>query len=88
MKSTPIVACIAAIIGGCAQTVTVTSGASVAESIGHITPSKQDTCETQKQIAAQSSRIDTIITGKETVYKSAPCTEKKVPASQPDPKTS
>jgi hypothetical protein len=41
----------------------------VAESIGHVAPSKADTCETQKALAAQSSRIDTIVSGKEVVYK-------------------
>lgn len=46
-----------------------TSAADTAKSIGHVKPSKADTCETQKQVAEQSSRIDTIITGKETVYK-------------------
>lgn len=40
-----------------------------AEAIGHIRPSRRDTCETRQQIAAQSSRIDTIIQGKEVVYK-------------------
>jgi len=34
-----------------------------------VKPSKADTCETQKQVAEQSSRIDTIISGKEQVYK-------------------
>jgi hypothetical protein len=54
-----------------------------------VTASRKDTCATQKAIASQSSRIDTIITGKETVYKPAPCQEQPVPASkQPEPKTS
>jgi len=47
----------------------------VADAIGHIKPSRQDTCETQQQAAAQSSRIDTIKTGKEVVYK-ADCKQK------------
>jgi len=34
-----------------------------------VKPSRADTCETQNQIAQQSSRIDTIITGSEKVYK-------------------
>ncbi len=71
-------------LAGCETPTIVTSAASTAESIGHISPSRKDTCETQRQIAAQSSRIDTIIKGKETVYKPAPC---QVPAS-PEPKTS
>ena len=40
-----------------------------AEAIGHVRPSRRDTCETRQQIAAQSSRLDTIIQGKEVVYK-------------------
>jgi hypothetical protein len=64
----------------------VTSAAATAESIGHVEPSKGDTCETQRKLAAQSSRIDTIIKGKEVVYKPAQCP--KVPASPPEQKTS
>lgn len=47
----------------------LTEAKKTAEAIGHVSPSKADTCETQRQIAAQSSKIDTIVTGKETVYK-------------------
>jgi hypothetical protein len=46
-----------------------TSAAAIAASIGHVRPSRRDTCETQIQIAAQSSRIATIQSGQETVYK-------------------
>lgn len=72
-------------MAGCATPITATSAAAVAEKIGHVEPSKADTCETQRKLAAQSSRIDTIIKGKETVYKTAPCNQ--APAS-PEPKTS
>ncbi len=44
--------------------------------IGHVKPSRRDTCETQKAIAEQSSRIDSIIANKEVVYK-ADCTHGK-----------
>lgn len=54
----------------------LTEAAKTAAAIGHINPSKQDTCETQRQAAAQSSRIDTIKTGKEVVYVAA-CTDPK-----------
>jgi hypothetical protein len=74
-------------LAGCSTPITATSASSVAESIGHVEPSKTDTCETQKKLAAQSSRIDTIIQGKEVVYKPAPCKQPS-PASQPEPKTS
>ena len=73
-------------LAGCSTPTTATSAASVAASIGHVAPSRRDTCETQRKLAAQSSRIDTIISGKETVYKPAPCKDQS-PAS-PDPKTS
>lgn len=68
---------------GCSYPIIGTDSAKVASAIGHIEPSKKDTCETQKQIAAQSSRIDTIVQGKETVYKAPACDDK-----QPEPKTS
>lgn len=83
-----ILICVAAALSGCAQSITATSASAVAESIGHVTASKKDTCATQKALAAQSSRIDTIITGKETVYKPASCQETPVPASKTEPKTS
>jgi hypothetical protein len=76
-------------LAGCSTPIIATSGSAVAESIGHVTASKKDTCATQKALASQSSRIDTIITGTETVYKPAPCQEQPVPASnKPEPKTS
>jgi len=62
----------------------LTSAADTAKAIGHVKPSKADTCETQRQIAAQSSRIDTIVTGKETVYK-ADCPKPAVVASNAKP---
>jgi hypothetical protein len=62
----------------------VTEAAKVAEQIGHVAPSPKDTCETQRNLAAQSSRIDTIIKGKETVYKPLPCKKD----DKPEPKTS
>lgn len=56
-------------LAACKTLTTGTDAAKVATAIGHIEPSPKDTCETQKQIAAQSSRIDTIIEDKEVVYK-------------------
>lgn len=68
------------LLPACATPITETEAAKTASAIGHVRPSKADTCETQKQVAEQSSRIDTIITGKEAVYKadckSAPQTAK------------
>ena len=57
-------------LAGCSTPDTApTSAAAIAQSIGHIRPSRRDTCETQQQVAAQSSKLDTITSGKETVYK-------------------
>lgn len=70
-------------LAGCETPTTGTDAAKVATAIGHVRPSKRDTCETQRQIAAQSSRIDSIIANKETVYK-ADCQD---PKPEP-PKTS
>lgn len=67
------------LLPACSSPTTVTEAAKTAEAIGHIKPSKADTCDTQEQIARQSSRIDTTITGKETVYKPS-C---KPPAAKP-----
>ena len=62
-------------LAACSTPVTGTDAKKVAAAIGHIEPSKNDTCDTQKQIAEQSSKIDTIIKGKEVVYK-ADCAKK------------
>lgn len=64
-------------LAACATPTTGTDASKVASAIGHVKPSKQDTCETQKQVAAQSSRIDknTIVKNKEVVYKADCATE-------------
>lgn len=69
-------------LAACETPTTATDAVKVASAIGHIAPSKSDTCETQKAIAAQSSRIDTIVQGKEVVYK-AECKEPHRVASKP-----
>lgn len=55
----------------------------VAEKIGHVAPSKADTCETQRALAAQSSRIDTIIKGAEVVYKAECSQPQRVASAKP-----
>ncbi len=65
----------------------LTDAKAVAETIGHVRPSKRDTCETQQQVAAQSSRIDSIVSNKEVVYKPEPCKAPAVVASAPPPKS-
>lgn len=72
------------VAAGCSTPTTVTEAASTARAIGHIKPSPADTCETQRQVAAQSSRIDTIIAGQEKVYQAKLCPE----AQKPEAKTS
>lgn len=62
-------------LAGCASN-TVTDAAKVAESIGTIKPSRNDTCGTIKQIAEQTSKIETIKQGKEVVYKAPSCEAK------------
>lgn len=60
---------------GCSS-VTGTDAKKVADAIGTIQPSRQDTCETLRQIAQQTSRIETIKQGKEVVYASPKCEAK------------
>jgi hypothetical protein len=48
----------------------------VADAIGTITPSRNDTCGTLKQVAEQTSRIETIRQGKEVVFKAPDCEPK------------
>jgi hypothetical protein len=59
------------------------SAAAIASAIGHVRPSVRDTCATQVQIAAQSSKIATFQTGQPVVYKPAP--QCVVAPSQPAP---
>ena len=69
-------------LAACGTPIIATDAAKVAEGIGHVQPSRADTCETQKALAAQSSRIDTIIKGQEVVYK-ADCPQPQRVASRP-----
>lgn len=77
----PLASLLTLMLPACATRITETEAAKTASAIGHVRPSKADTCDTQEQIAAQSSRIDTTITGKETVYK-ADCKKPAVIASK------
>lgn len=47
-----------------------------------MTASPADTCQTQREVAAQNSAIDTVLDGTEKVYKAA-C---DMPATRPKPK--
>lgn len=71
-KRLPLAASLA-LVAGCSTHTTGTDAAKVASAIGHIKPSRADTCETQKQVAEQSSRLESIRQGKEVVYKAPPC---------------
>jgi hypothetical protein len=62
-------------LAGCSSPI-VTDAKTVAEGIGEIVPSRKDTCDTLRQIAAQSSRIRTISEGKEVVVKAPKCEQK------------
>jgi hypothetical protein len=53
-----------------------TNSAKVADAIGTIKPSRNDTCGTLKQIAEQTSKIETIKQGREVVYKAPSCEAK------------
>lgn len=64
------------VLAGCASNF-VTDAKTVAEGIGEITPSRNDTCGTLRQIAAQTSRIRTISEGKEVVVQAPKCNETK-----------
>ena len=72
-----IIPVFAVALSGCGTQYTATDAKKVADAIGHIEPSRRDTCETQRQVAAQSSRIETIKAGKEVVYKAPVCPETK-----------
>ena len=61
------------LVAGCGISPTGTDSKKVADAIGTIKPSRQDTCGTLKQIAEQTSKIETIKQGKEVVYKAPPC---------------
>lgn len=62
-----------ALVAGCSSSPTGTDARKVADAIGTIKPSKRDTCETVRQVAEQTSRVETIKQGREVVYKAGPC---------------
>jgi hypothetical protein len=66
----------AAMLGGCGGYPQGTDSKKVADAIGTIKPSRKDTCETLKQVAVQTSKIETIRQGKEVVYKAPDCEPK------------
>ncbi len=63
-------------VAGCETYPSGTNSKKVADAIGTIEPSRKDTCGTLKQIAEQTSRIETIRQGKEVVYKAPNCEPK------------
>ena len=60
------------VLAGCASSSAI-DAAKVADTIGEIEPSRNDSCGTLKQIASQSSRIRTIKMGREIVVKAPDC---------------
>lgn len=69
-----------ALVAGCSTPITETEAKKTALAIGHVRPSKEDTCETQRALAEQSSRIDTIAKGEIIAYKPAQCDGAKMAA--------
>jgi hypothetical protein len=63
-------------VAGCETYPSGTNSKKIADAIGTITPSRNDTCGTLKQIAEQTSKIETIRQGKEVVYKAPDCAPK------------
>ena len=74
---------LAPMLTGCAiPTQSLTNGGALA-AFKNIRNSPKAPCEMQKDVAEHNSRLDTLRSGKEVVYK-APCEiDKKVPASEP-----
>ncbi len=72
-KLIPLAASLSLVLGACSSNLGMIEAASVADTIGEIEPSRNDTCGTLKQIAAQSSRIRTIKEGREVVVKAPAC---------------
>ncbi len=71
-----IIPLIAVLTAGCTGYPQATNSKKIADAIGTITPSRNDTCRTLKQIAEQTSKIETIRQGKEVVYKAPDCAPK------------
>lgn len=63
------------------------SAASILGDVPKVENSQLSPCWQQRQIAAQRSYIESVITGKAVKYH-ADCPAQKVPASQPEQKTS
>jgi hypothetical protein len=75
IKLTPLALSLA-LVAGCANSPSGINAKKVADAIGTIQPSRKDTCETQRQVAEQTSKIETIRQGKEVVYASPKCEAK------------
>jgi hypothetical protein len=75
LKKLTVLAASLPLVAGCSS-ISATDSTKVAEAIGTIQPSRKDTCETLRQIAQQTSRIETIKQGKEVVFASPKCEPK------------
>lgn len=64
------------LVAGCTGYPTGTDSKKIADAIGTIKPSRNDTCGTLKQVAEQTSKIESIRQGKEVVYKAPDCEPK------------
>ena len=69
LRLTVPLASLAITLAGCSTLTPGVTSLGAAEAFKPIASSPKDTCETQRQIAEHNSRLDTIKTGKEVVYK-------------------
>lgn len=79
-----LVASLCLALAGCETLTPALTSAGAADAFKPISASPADTCETQRQVAEHNSRLDTIKTGKETVYR-AHCDQPQRVASSGKP---
>jgi hypothetical protein len=70
-KLTMLLVSLAPALAACETPISGVTSLGAAEAFRPIAASPADTCETQKQVAEHNSRLDTIKSGKEVVYKAA-----------------
>lgn len=69
-------------LAGCSTLTPGVTSLGAADAFKPIAASPRDTCETQRQVAEHNSRLDTIKTGKEVVYKAHCETQRVASASK------
>lgn len=76
---------LAPLLAGCSTLTPGVTSAGAADAFKPIAASPRDTCETQRQIAEHNSRLDTIKSGKEIVYKAHCDNPQRVASTRPAP---